>query len=558
MAPGTVLLLALRGRDAAVISQVLGEDGISCHVCQHARALAEALNDETGAVVVTEESLADVRGSGVFEWMERQPPWSDFPVILLATKRSGRRSQEDAEVLGKLGNVVVLERPVNGETLSRAVQSALRGRRRQWDARRRLAELVSAEERLTHLNDSLEQSINDRTMELSRANDRLTQEIAERERAQSALVQAQKMEAIGQLTGGIAHDFNNLLTVICGNLDMLHRRASDPKSQTQASHALQAADRATKLTQQLLIFSRTQKLSLEPVDLNQLILGMNDLFDRTISSDASVRIVLDPTNPWALADKNQLELAILNLAINSRDAMTDGGTITIASSVATGEFPNVKSTTFGVVSVSDTGPGVPDHLMEKVFDPFFTTKPIGKGTGLGLSQVYGIARESGGVARLENRQGSGANVEIWLPLVPAVPAVIRSEDKPALALRVHSHDILVVEDDAGVRQFLVDSLQGAGFRVSQATNGPDALVELQHKRPDLLLVDFLMPGMNGVEMVEKAREIYPDLPVVLATGYADMNVVEKVIPANRVLRKPFRSEDLISAVSDAMTEPLAA
>ena len=439
-----------------------------------------------------------------------------------------------------------------------AVASALRGRHRQWEARRRLGELLAAEQRLTQLNDLLEQSIAERTMELSRANDRLTQEIAERERAQGALVQSQKMEAIGQLTGGIAHDFNNLLTVICGNLDMLHRRASDPKSQTQASHALQAADRATKLTQQLLIFSRTQKLSLSPVNLNRLISGMSDLLDRTIGSDANVRIILDPANPWALADENQLELAILNLAINARDAMEDGGEIEISSSISTGDFPKVKATNFGVVSVRDTGPGIPDHLLEKVFDPFFTTKPVGKGTGLGLSQVYGIARESGGIARLENRVGAGASVEIWLPLVPAMAATQAGDEKRTARPARRSHDVLVVEDDAGVREFLIDSLQGAGLRVTQANNGVDALVELKRKRPDLLLVDFLMPGMNGVEMVEEARKIYPGLPVLLATGYADMNVVAKVIPANRVLRKPFRSEDLLDAVFDAIDEVIAA
>ena len=554
----TVLLLALRGRDAPVISRLLEGDSIACQQCASVHALAEALNDEASAVVVTEESLEDVRGSGVFEWLDNQPPWSDFPVILLATKRAGRRPPSDAEILRRLGNVVVLERPVNGETLSRAVASALRGRQRQWEARRRLGELQAAEERLTHLNDSLEHSIAERTMELSRANDRLTQEIAERERAQGALVQSQKMEAIGQLTGGIAHDFNNLLTVICGNLDMLHRRATDAKTQTQASHALQAADRATKLTQQLLIFSRTQKLSLNPVNLNRLIAGMSDLLDRTIGSDATVRIILDPAEPWAMADENQLELAILNLAINARDAMETGGEIEISSAVSSGDYPNVKGTTFGVIAVRDRGPGVPDHLLEKVFDPFFTTKPVGKGTGLGLSQVYGLARELGGIARVENRPDSGASVEIWLPLVPGVTANVAGHEKRVARPTRRSHDVLVVEDDAGVREFLVDSLQAAGLRVSEATNGSDALAELKRKRPDLLLVDFLMPGMNGVEMVEEARKLYPGLPVLLATGYADMNVVAKVIPANRVLRKPFRSEELVNAVFDAIDEVLAA
>ena len=553
----TVLLLALRGRDAPVIGRILERDAIECKECTSVHALADALSDEAGAVVITEESLEDVSGSGVLEWLDNQPPWSDFPVILLATKRAGRRPQSDAEVLQRLGNVVVLERPVNGETLSRAVSSALRGRQRQWEARRRLGELLAAEQRLTQLNDSLEHSIAERTMELSRANDRLTQEIAERERAQGALVQSQKMEAIGQLTGGIAHDFNNLLTVICGNLDMLHRRATDPKTQTQASHALQAADRATKLTQQLLIFSRTQKLSLSPVNLNRLIAGMSDLLDRTIGSDATVRIVLDPNEPWAIADENQLELAILNLAINARDAMEDGGEIEISSSVSTGKYPNVEATNFGVVGVRDTGPGVPDHLLERVFDPFFTTKPVGKGTGLGLSQVYGIARESGGIARLENRAGAGASVEIWLPLVPAMTKSHAGHAK-RIERPARRHDILVVEDDEGVRDFLVESLQAAGLRVTQATNGADALDELKRKRPDLLIVDFLMPGMNGVEMVEESRKLYPDLPVLLATGYADMNVVAKVIPANRVLRKPFRSEELLNAVFDAIDEVLAA
>jgi signal transduction histidine kinase len=548
-----VLLLALRGRDATVIAQILARQGIDCDECRSVGELAASLDDEISAVIVTEESLEDVRTSGLLTWIEGQPAWSDLPFILLATKRVGKRPKEAATVLERLGNVVLLERPIHSDTLLRAVDSALRGRRRQWEARRHLADLKSAEERLTHLNNSLEHSIAERTSELSRANDRLTQEIAQREKAQSALVQSQKMEAVGQLTGGIAHDFNNLLTVICGNLDMIQRSAADQRTATQAGHALQAADRAAKLTQQLLVFSRTQKLTLEPIDVNALIQGTSNLLERTIGADAKVELRFDPANPWTRADKNQLELAILNLAINARDAMPAGGDIVISSSVEKGSFPGIDATRFAVISVQDTGPGIPPHLIEKVFDPFFTTKPVGKGTGLGLSQVYGIAQQSGGLVRIENREGLGANVSIWIPL--ATPQVQATQgDRPKLPVTAGSaQTIFVVEDDPGVRQFIVESLRVAGFKVDEAANGADALCRLERKRPDLLLVDFAMPGMNGADLVQAAWAIHEQLPVVMATGYADMNKVEKVLPPDRVLRKPFRSEDLVRAISDAIS-----
>jgi signal transduction histidine kinase/ActR/RegA family two-component response regulator len=549
-----VQLLALRGRDAEVIAQILSRQAIPCDERRSAADLAAALNDETSAVIVTEESLEDVSGSGLLKWLEQQPAWSDLPFILLATKRVGKRPKEAAAVLERLGNVVVLERPIHSETLLRAVDSALRGRRRQWEARRHLADLKSAEERLTQLNNSLEQSIAERTSELSRANDRLTQEIAQRERAQSALVQSQKMEAVGQLTGGIAHDFNNLLTVICGNLDMIQRSVTDSRTATQAGHALQAADRAAKLTQQLLVFSRTQKLSLESIDLNELIKGMSDLLERTIGADADVELRLDPCAPWARADKNQLELAILNLAINARDAMPGGGDIVISTAVREGNSADGAAGRFAVISVWDTGPGIPQHLLPKVFDPFFTTKPVGKGTGLGLSQVYGIAQQSGGSVRIENIPRSGADVSIWLPLTAAEEAEVR-RDRPTLPVsNGSSHTVLVVEDDAGVRQFIVESLRGAGFKVAEAANGTEAIEGLDRERPDLLLVDFAMPGINGTDLVRTAWEIHPRLPVVMATGYADMNAVEKVLPAERVLRKPFRSDELVRAITDAIAE----
>lgn len=549
-----ILLLALRGRDSAVISQILAQQSIGCTECRSVADLAARLDDNASAAIVTEESLEGVRDSELADWLKDQSPWSDFQFILLATKRVGKRPEAAAAVLATLGNVVLLERPIHSDTLHQAVQSALRGRRRQWEARRHLADLRAAEESLTQLNNSLEQSIVERTSELSRANDRLTREIAERERAQSALVQSQKMEAVGQLTGGIAHDFNNLLTVISGNLDMIHRRTTDPKTELQAGHAIQAADRAAKLTQQLLVFSRSQKLLLEPVDLNALLNGMSDLLERTIGADAGVELILDPGQPFALADKNQLELAVLNLAINARDAMSEGGLISIRSFSDERAFPDIDAQRFGVISVSDNGPGIPAHLMERVFDPFFTTKPVGKGTGLGLSQVYGIAQQSGGTVELASAPGSGASVSIWLPLAAPRAPLSDAKQSAAKVIQAWHLEIFVVEDDAEVRRFIIECLESHGCKVRYAANGHEALAQLADSRPDLLMVDFAMPGMNGAELVQKAWLLHPDLPVLMATGYADMEAVEKVIPPECVLHKPFRSEELLTAISSVIVK----
>jgi signal transduction histidine kinase/ActR/RegA family two-component response regulator len=554
---GRVLLLALRGRDAQVVEQLLSRQGLPCHVCTSVAELTEQLAAGAGTALITEESLLDGDRAGLVSWLSNQPPWSDFPFVLLATKRSGHRPADALRMLEQLGNVIVLERPIHGETLLRAVSSALRGRRRQYEARSHLEELKHAEERLTQLNATLEARISERTAELSRANDQLMQEIAERERAQAALVQAQKMEAMGQLTGGIAHDFNNLLTVISGNLGMIQRRASDEKTIQQAGFAAQAADRAAKLTQQLLAFSRSQRLDLKPVDVNALLSGMSDLLERTIGSEARIEMHFESSAPWALADANQLELAVLNLAINARDAMPDGGVITISSSLEHERESDGRGSerSFGVISVTDTGTGIPSELIEKVFDPFFTTKPVGKGTGLGLSQVYGIARQSGGTVKLRSAIGEGTTVSIWLP-VTARPRQSDGESDPDdQSERSETGErILVVEDDDGVRRFLVECLEMLGCEVFQAANGSEALDRLATARPHLMIVDFAMPGMNGAELATRVRQRLPDLPIILATGYADMDAVDEVVAADRVLRKPFHIDELAAAVRAALTD----
>jgi signal transduction histidine kinase len=547
-----VLLLALRGRDSEVMAQVLTRAGHVCHVCASVDDLAAELDRGAGVAMVTEESLIADR-TRLNAWLEAQSAWSDFPFILLATKRVGRRPQDAQRILEQMGNVMVLERPIHGETLTSAATSALRGRRRQYQARQMLDDLTLAEDRLTQLNANLETRIEQRTSELSDANNRLTEEVSERERAQAALVQAQKMDAVGQLTGGIAHDFNNLLTVIVGNLELIQRRAGDERTERLAGYAQQAADRAAKLTHQLLAFSRSQRLNLEPVNLNTLVSGMSDLLARTIGPQIHIEMALGDVAPWALADENQLELAILNLAINARDAMSDGGRLTISTGSRESDDGVLATGRYGVVTVTDTGTGIPAALMDKVFDPFFTTKPVGKGTGLGLSQVFGIAEQSGGGVRIDSREGLGTAIEIWLPLTAALspapaPGLADAEDAGGARARV-----LVIDDDDGVRQFIVESLQGSGYVVDAASNGLDGLKALEGQAHDLLIVDFAMPGMNGVEVIQAARRRTPDLPIILATGYADMAAVDAVMEPDRVLRKPFRIDDLTTAVRAALT-----
>ena len=546
-----ILVLALRGRDAQVIAQLLAKQGQQSQVCDSAQSLAAELAVGGGTALITEESLADADRSALSAWLARQPTWSDFPFILLATKRTGRRGPEALATLAALGNVVVLERPIHGETLSSAVTSALRVRRRQYEARRRLEELQTAEEGLRQLNATLETRILARTEELSQANNRLMQEVSERERAQAALVQSQKMEAVGRLTGGIAHDFNNLLTVIFGNLEMIQRRTDEERVLRLAKFAAEAAERAAKLTHQLLAFSRTQRLTLRPVDLNGLIVGMNDLLIRTIGPQIRIVTQLSDQAPWAMADENQLELAILNLAINARDAMPDGGVLTIETSVGSADDDTLAPGAYGVVRVADTGTGIPSHLLSKIFDPFFTTKPIGKGTGLGLSQVFGIARQSGGTVQIESGEGAGASFTLWLPLAAAENAADSTPTDISEAQRGQGR-ILVIDDDAGVRRFIVECLEMLGYQVSQAASGQEGVASLRSDEPDLLIVDYAMPGMNGVEVVQMARERAPNLPIILATGYADMDAVEKVIGLGALLRKPFRIDDLQKAVRHAL------
>jgi signal transduction histidine kinase/CheY-like chemotaxis protein len=391
--------------------------------------------------------------------------------------------------------------------------------------------------------------------ELSRANAKLRAEIAERAKAEAALAQAQKMQALGQLTGGIAHDFNNLLTAVVGGLDLILRRSKDDKVRRLAENSIQAAERGTKLTGQLLAFSRTQKLELKPVAVAPLIGGMADLFRRTLGPAWDVRFALDEAAVPVMADPTQLELAILNLGINARDAMPGGGLITIATTPCSiADDQELADGDYLRISVTDTGTGMSPEVIGRCFDPFFTTKGVGRGTGLGLSMVYGLAKQSGGIARIESELGRGTTVSIILPRATMTTASVAQAPAAASALPAfqRSGSVLVVDDDDDVRAFVVGALEAAGHAVWQARGGEEALTLLDQRWPDVLVTDFAMPGMNGAELAGIVRDRRSHVPIIVISGFADTEALEKADSKAKVLRKPFRADELLAAVDGAL------
>jgi signal transduction histidine kinase/ActR/RegA family two-component response regulator len=552
-----VLIHAPRGRDASVVQTVLSGQGIEAVVCATEQDLLAALDEGAAAVILTEEALPQLMSAGgLQDWLNAQPPWSDFPFVVLATKREGRRAEKDFRSLHTLGNLVLLERPLNAETLASAAESAVRARRRQYAAREHLEELKRTRTELERLNGELEDRILQRTKELASANDRLMKEINERERAQAALTQVQKMEAIGRLTGGIAHDFNNLLHVVNMNLELVSLYAKEEKVKPVVERAKSAARRGARLTNQLLSFARSQSLMPRLTRVNQLILGMKDLLEISVGSGIEVEFDLCEEDATVMLDASQLEMAILNLAVNSHDAMPEGGKLKISTGTRfLDDDRDLDEGDYVLLTVSDSGSGIPANVLPKVFDPFFTTKPVGSGTGLGLSQVYGFARQSGGLARIRSEEGKGTTVEMLFPEADAdaeeVSAVRQKAAIPALAGACH---ILVVEDDPDVRRVIVECLSLIGYKVTEAANGGEALAHLATIKPDLLVVDYAMPDMTGAEVISQARKMFGELPVILATGYADMAAVERLAGRPRILRKPFDIAQLGDAVSGVLDE----
>ncbi|MCW5732976.1 MAG: response regulator [Enhydrobacter sp.] len=548
------LVLAPRGRDAVLAQSLLSQAGIESDICRDLPALIASIDDDVGFVLLTEDAIRNADLRPLVARIAAQPAWSDLPFVLVTDHGGGpERNPIATRWLEALGNVSFLERPFHPTTLSSLARATMKGRRRQHETRVLLENLREGELRLQQMNDQLERRVQERTAQLQQAHDELLASIAERERAQEQVRHLQKLESIGQLTGGVAHDFNNLLTAVMGNLELLRKRLpANPSFERLIDGAMQGAQRGASLTQRLLAFARRQSLEPRPVDMVELVRGMDELLHRSIGHSIEMAVDLASDVPAALADANQIELALLNLAVNARDAMPDGGTLTIALDCAsTAQAQDLAEGRYVRLTVSDTGAGMDDRTLRKSIEPFFSTKEVGKGTGLGLSMIHGLALQLKGALRLFSEPGQGTRAELWLPVAEG-PVAGKLIDQPAAHRGTSRHaTLLFVDDDYLINLSTATLLEDLGHTVIKATSGADALSILGNGKPiDLLITDYAMPGMTGLELAAEARRLRPGLPILLATGYADL-------PTNAALElprlsKPYQQRQLAEQIASLL------
>jgi signal transduction histidine kinase/ActR/RegA family two-component response regulator len=411
--------------------------------------------------------------------------------------------------------------------------------------------------------EALEFAVRDRTQELWEANRALKAEAEERQAAEAQLRQVQKMEAVGQLTGGIAHDFNNMLAVVVGGIDLAQRRLNGPRREVlmHLKNAMEGATRAAALTRRLLSFARSEPLLPERVDSVELIGGMSDLLDRTLGELIRVEIDLD-RDTWATyVDPHQLENAILNLAVNARDAMEGRGQMRIATenvTLAANEVGDIRAGDYVRICVTDTGCGMQPEVLERAFEPFFTTKPVGKGTGLGLSQIFGFAHQSGGEVGIESQVGRGTTVSIYLPRSEGAAAPVRihpAVQRTEADVHVPGARILVVEDDPRVRAATVGALEDLDYEPVACGSGAEAIEIFNRDEFDLVISDVIMPEMTGPELIRHLKATHDrDFAVLFVTGYVGDGESDD-LRSNELLRKPFTVGALASAVSAALARP---
>ncbi|ALI10425.1 MULTISPECIES: response regulator [Pseudomonas] len=537
------LILAPLGRDSQIALMILNEAGFAGLICRHLDHLCEELESGAGLLVISSEALVGPDLETLFQQIEQQPTWSDLPIVLL-THHGGPEQNPAARIGTQLGNVTFLERPFHPVTLISLVTTALRGRRRQYEARDRLIDLSNSELRLQTTLETLEQQVEERTAQL-RHNE-------------EALRQSQKMEAVGQLTGGIAHDFNNMLTGIIGSLELLRRRLARGRTEDLDSLidlGVTSANRAAGLTHRLLAFSRRQSLDSKAVQMNTLVLSMGELLQRSLNESIRLDMQLDEQLWVAEADPNQLESALLNLVLNARDAMPNGGNLVVQTcnrhldADFTDAYTNLEPGDYVVLSVQDTGYGMPEAVIGRAFDPFFTTKPIGQGTGLGLSMIYGFSKQSRGHVTIDSEVDKGTTVNLYLPRFRGEEVHEPQVTTQHAPYAQDGETVLIVEDDPAVRVLVSAVLSELGYAFVEAADANGAVPILESgQRIDLLISDVGLPGMNGRQLAEIGRQVRPDLRVLFITGYAEHAAVRGgfLDPGMQMITKPF-TFDLLTA-----------
>jgi signal transduction histidine kinase len=516
MSPGDqVNILLVDDQPAKLLSYevILGGLGDNLIKAGSAREALEHLLKKEIAVILIDVCMPDLDGFELAAMIRGHPRFQKTAIIFVSAIAMTDLDRVKGYEHGAVDYVPV---PVVPELLRAKV--------------RIFAELYRKTRQLETLNAELERRVGERTAELAQANAELEQRVEERTREREmALAQVhemQKLESLGQLTGGLAHDFNNLLMAALSNLDLLSKRLQhDPAARRLIDGAIQSAERGAALTKRMLAFARRQELKPEVVDVARLVGSMAEMLQRSLGP--SIQIAMDFSQELALirADRNQLELAILNLALNARDAMPEGGRLSVAArrerlgagakGLAAGDYL--------CVSVSDTGCGMDEATLKRAAEPFFTTKGVGKGTGLGLSMVYGLAAQSGGGTRISSRPGMGTTVDLFLPVIEGGEAVAAGTAQHGPNADCKPCVVLVVDDDSMVAESTAAMLSDLGHTVLLASSGPAALDRIRADAAiELVITDHAMPGMTGVELAKHIRQARPELPIILATGYADL------------------------------------
>jgi signal transduction histidine kinase len=543
-----VNILLVDDQQAKLLSHeaILAELGENLLKASSARQAFECLLKNEIALVLIDVFMPDLDGFELAGMIREHPRFQTTAIIFVSAVMMTYPDQLRGYQLGGVDYVPV---PVVPELLRAKVKV--------------FVDLYRKTRQLERFNAELEKRVAERTSELQRFNEQLELRIKERtherETALAQLFEAQKMDTIGQLTGGVAHDFNNLLMAVLGSLSLLEKRLpEDPRSHRLLQNAVQGAQRGASLTQRLLAFSRRQELKPEAVDVQQLVSGMKELLERALGHGVDLRTQFEGTLPPALVDANQLELALLNVALNARDAMPNGGTLMISATthmqtvdatdaaLAAGDYVHIK--------IADDGIGMDPMTLAKATEPFFTTKGPGKGTGLGLSMVHGLAAQSGGLLRINSALNAGTTIELWLPRAEIAAAVQPASDASGLipAPHVGPCTVLIVDDDLLVMTGISAMIEDLGHTPIEAHSGMEALTKLaSNAEIDVVITDHAMPGMTGLQLARSIQETYPGLPVILATGYAELPGDPGALGILR-LAKPFNQYEIAMAVQSVL------